>query len=1192
MIRWIRTSVVALLALAAGLTHAQTCTTTVSAGADLETTVSGMTSGQVLCLNAGTYTANAGGFNPGVFDFGVGVTIRGLGANPAATVLQSNGVQSNYTVNVVNFNGGKNANGLQMINLTIQGSTGGVQIQDFIGSTRLTDIKFKDVVITTTTNAHTHNGFLAIHADRLVHDNVTITADLNAYFLIDVTDSLFMNSTVPSTAQAPAIGVLGGNTLRFVKNTIGQPRLAPATPFSFPALGVAFNNSSDNRFENNTLQGMQLDSINFTVRSALGFGIPDQASLNNYVGKNAITHSAWSVDANNAGSSGIWANCGSHATWMFGNDIQGVGEGALTVFDSRNTMMMGNYAHNNGIVGMYVSGDVGSLQNCTLPAFQAKPTNTYAIGNAVYYNRADAVIIRDADNTYLARNLVSNLNGLNGAAMVNPSPPAGFSLESDSTAGRSTSSGFTLAGNIITDVSHGIWALASVAPFTDLVTNVEVYLNRARNTDFNRYFTSSAQTWDRGPFLGGNWWYDYTPTNNPSNGAQPYPRIQFNSANQFGNVVDHYPYQDESLGRGASMTFQEPRNGASIALNSKRTIRWDAYGCAWVDVLLGGVTLGSNLPNTGYAILNITGPTGSRQFAINCKDFSGNSIGSILGNTVNVNAAGLQLLSPGRDDTFNAGQSVWVAWSNPGFLTSVAVDVSTDGGASWATLTTVSSIASSNPVTSTRVTLPAGTANAMIRVRNGGNTTANCGGAAGNSCDETDGVFAIRAPAGSLDTSTMGAGRLIVMGQSERLKWVSPTNSKLVTVTATIGATSKVLATDLPDRGYFDVIMPDLGVGTMTLTLNFKNNAGGAISTVGPVTAGFTRYPTTMTFAHGLNVSPGTSTTIAATTNSGAAVTLTSTTTGVCTVTGANVVNGVSAGSCILVAQAAATGNFTAATPQILVVTVTASANFARLTNISTRGQVFTGNDVMIAGFIIGGSVSKTVVINVAGPSLVPFGIPNALANPTLTLVRQSDSATLKVNDNWQTQTIPGDVAAIQATGFQPNNTQEPAIIATLPPGAYTAIVSGVGGGTGVGLVGVFEVDHFEVPLNNISTRGQVGTGGNVMIAGFIIGGSSPRRVVVNVAGPYLNNFGLQGVPDPKLTIVRSSDQAVIATNDNWQQQTDPNDVGIISGLGFAPNTLQEPAVVLTLPPGAYTAIVDSVGGFAGVGLVGVFDAP
>jgi len=261
--------------------------------------------------------------------------------------------------------------------------------------------------------------------------------------------------------------------------------------------------------------------------------------------------------------------------------------------------------------------------------------------------------------------------------------------------------------------------------------------------------------------------------------------------------------------------------------------------------------------------------------------------------------------------------------------------------------------------------------------------------------------------------------------------------------------------------------------------------------------------------------------------------------------------------------------------------------------NLSTRMQVLTGNEVMIAGFIIGGAAPKTVVVNVAGPHLAGSGITNALADPTLTLVRVSDSAVIGVNDDWQSQTVPSDVAALTASTFQPNNAKEPALIATLAPGAYTAIVQGVGNTTGVGLVGVFEVDHPEIPLSNISTRGQVLTGNDVMIAGFIVQGAATKTVVINVAGPHLSNFGITNpLANPTLTIVRSSDNAVIATNDDWETQANAADVAAIRATGFQPNNPAEPAVILTLQPGAYTAIVQGVGGTTGVGLVGVFAVP
>jgi len=187
-------------------------------------------------------------------------------------------------------------------------------------------------------------------------------------------------------------------------------------------------------------------------------------------------------------------------------------------------------------------------------------------------------------------------------------------------------------------------------------------------------------------------------------------------------------------------------------------------------------------------------------------------------------------------------------------------------------------------------------------------------------------------------------------------------------------------------------------------------------------------------------------------------------------------------------------------------------------------------------------------------------------------------------NDDWASGP---DAAQIQAAGLAPSDARESAIMATLPPGAYTAIVSGVGGGTGVGVVGVFEVDHPEVPLTNISTRGQVLTANDVMIGGFIIQGSTSQTVVVTGTGPSLGAFGVtNALANPQLTIVRSSDGAVIATNDDWQG--DPN-AAQIQAAGLAPSNSLESAVMLTLPPGAYTAILSGVGGGTGVGVVAVY---
>jgi hypothetical protein len=201
--------------------------------------------------------------------------------------------------------------------------------------------------------------------------------------------------------------------------------------------------------------------------------------------------------------------------------------------------------------------------------------------------------------------------------------------------------------------------------------------------------------------------------------------------------------------------------------------------------------------------------------------------------------------------------------------------------------------------------------------------------------------------------------------------------------------------------------------------------------------------------------------------------------------------------------------------------------------------------------------------------------------------VRSSDQSVIATNDNWQTA---ANQAQLSAAGFAPSSSVEAAILADLPPGAYTAIVSGVGGGTGVSVIGVYEVDHPETGLINISTRGRVLTGNDVMIGGFIVTGSGPQKLAIVATGPSLAAFGITSpLANPKITLVRSSDQAVIATNDDWQG--DPN-ASQLSAAGFAPSNPLEAGLYVTLPPGAYTAIVEGVGGGTGVAVIGVYAVP
>jgi hypothetical protein len=259
--------------------------------------------------------------------------------------------------------------------------------------------------------------------------------------------------------------------------------------------------------------------------------------------------------------------------------------------------------------------------------------------------------------------------------------------------------------------------------------------------------------------------------------------------------------------------------------------------------------------------------------------------------------------------------------------------------------------------------------------------------------------------------------------------------------------------------------------------------------------------------------------------------------------------------------------------------TFAVAVSIPRLVAIATRGIVLTGNQVMIGGFIIGGASNKTVIVRARGPSLTSAGITDALANPVLQLVL-SDGSVI-TNDDWGSAP---NAAAVSASGYAPTDAHESAIMATLPPGGYTAIISGVGGTTGVGLVEVYELDHPEYPLVGIATRGEVLGGNDVLIGGFIIQGDGPQTVIVRARGPSLAAQGVANpLADPILQLI-SSDGTVV-TNYNW---TSAPNAAQIQASGFAPGDPRESAILTTLSPGAYTAIVTG-GGTVGTAIVEVY---
>jgi hypothetical protein len=270
------------------------------------------------------------------------------------------------------------------------------------------------------------------------------------------------------------------------------------------------------------------------------------------------------------------------------------------------------------------------------------------------------------------------------------------------------------------------------------------------------------------------------------------------------------------------------------------------------------------------------------------------------------------------------------------------------------------------------------------------------------------------------------------------------------------------------------------------------------------------------------------------------------------------------------------------------------------LGNISSRAFVQTGDDVMIGGFIVQGTESKRVIIRAIGPELTQYGVPDALANPTLEL-HDGTGALIASNNNWATTIIGGIITAnqvheIQASGYLPGDGLESAIIADLPTGNYTAIVRGVNNTTGVALVEVYDLSP-DTPslLGNISTRSFVQTGDNVIIGGFIVQGTAAKRVIVRAIGPSLSQYGVPDVlANPTLELYDGTG-ALIASNNNWATTTvggiiTTNQVHEIQASGYVPGDGRESAIIADLPPGNYTAIVRGVNNTTGVGLVEVYD--
>ena len=241
--------------------------------------------------------------------------------------------------------------------------------------------------------------------------------------------------------------------------------------------------------------------------------------------------------------------------------------------------------------------------------------------------------------------------------------------------------------------------------------------------------------------------------------------------------------------------------------------------------------------------------------------------------------------------------------------------------------------------------------------------------------------------------------------------------------------------------------------------------------------------------------------------------------------------------------------------------------------------RVGNGDNAMIGGFIITGTQPKTVIVRGIGPSLAAFGVQGALADPIIE-VHGSSGQLLATNDNWR----DGLYADHVASTLPPTNDLESALWGAINPDAYTVVVRGKNDGTGVGLFEVYDLDpSVDSKLANISTRGFVDTGDNVMIGGTIITGNTPAKVLFRAIGPSRTKFGVSNALQDPMLELHDGNGTLRASNDNW---IDSPDAAAIIATTIPPTDNRESAILQNLPPGAYTAIVRGAGNSTGVAVV------
>ncbi len=270
----------------------------------------------------------------------------------------------------------------------------------------------------------------------------------------------------------------------------------------------------------------------------------------------------------------------------------------------------------------------------------------------------------------------------------------------------------------------------------------------------------------------------------------------------------------------------------------------------------------------------------------------------------------------------------------------------------------------------------------------------------------------------------------------------------------------------------------------------------------------------------------------------------------------------------------------------------TLTLSTAYLTNLSVRNRVGTGDDVLVVGFVIAGSDTKTLLIRGAGPVLTQYFVAGALANPVLSLA-PSGGNPIAVNTGWGNDpALTTAFAQVAAFPF-PTSSADTALLRTLSPGGYSAKISGANNTTGVALAELYdESSPANARLTNVSARAPVGTGDNVMIVGFVIGGTGSDRLLIRGIGPTLKTYGVSGVLERPELIITDTSGNVLASNSGWADDTTLAGVfKKVAAFDLTPGSA-DAAVFVTLPAGGYSAKLSGANATTGNALVELYEVP